>query len=218
MLGFGGNKTDHRSLALPLAAPSSSAVRSTTLALALCSLRPSSPWFSRNLPLPLARTVAAICRPACTRCQLDHVTARWHAVESGARCHEPHEPARHRGASAAMLQCGAACFDCRAQPPAPARVAAPATGRRQCSAHLLMMMNGGGDVNCTLRSLLASCVGVVFSQRGCSSAFNPDIEYFLFRFDITWPWIADVVNQCSRNAFSPALDFEEIKFGRDPGI
>ena len=55
----------------------------------------------------------------------------------------------------------------------------------------VMMMRGCDDVNCTLRILFASCVGVVFSQRGCSSAFNPDIEYFLFRFEITWPWIAD---------------------------
>ena len=55
----------------------------------------------------------------------------------------------------------------------------------------VMMMRGCDGVNCTLRILFASCVGVVFSQRGCSSAFNPDIEYFLFRFEITWPWIAD---------------------------
>jgi hypothetical protein len=55
----------------------------------------------------------------------------------------------------------------------------------------VMMMRGCDDVNCTLRILFASCVGVVFSQRGCSSAFNPDIEYFLFQFEITWPWIAD---------------------------
>jgi hypothetical protein len=183
------------------------AIKQTTALLRCLSLlppalpygRPRSLWHSAPCALPRLGSHAS-CRYLLPAQSLQYVvqlaraanstTPRWHAVESGARCHEP---ARHRGAGAAMLQCGAACFDCRAQPPAAARVAAPATGRRQCSAHLLMMMKGGGDLNCTLRSLFASCVGVVFSQRGCSSAFNPDIEYFLFRFEIAWPWIADVV-------------------------
>ena len=74
-----------------------------------------------------------------------------------------------------------------------------------------MMMRGCDGVNCTLRILFASCVGVVFSQRGCSSAFNPDMNIFCFGLKSHGPGLR--MEKCT---FTSALDFEEIKFGWDP--
>lgn len=107
---------------------------------ALPCCRPRSLWHSAPCALPRLGSHAS-CRYLLSAQSLQYVvqlaraansnTPRWHAVGSGARCHEL---AHRRGASAAMLQCRAARFHCRAQPPAAARLAAPATGRRQCSA------------------------------------------------------------------------------------